>query len=139
MNKQGISALIMTFSGWCIFVLSDYYKPLPTIVQPSFTETSCENQMITSDTIEETTEIQIIETTKEDLSYKPVREELNFAYYFPEGEDQDNIMRSYAGKAYMELMSQDEMWMSRIYDYAVLAPEQFASRMGQPRSKVLGK
>ncbi len=139
MNKQGISALIMTFSGWCIFVLSDYYKPLPTIVQPSFTETSCENQMITSDTIEETTEIQIIETTKEDLSYKPVREELNFAYYFPEGEDQDNIMRSYAGKAYMELMSQDEMWMSRIYDYADLAPEQFASRMGQPRSKVLGK
>ncbi len=139
MNKQGISALIMTFSGWCIFVLSDYYKPLPTIVQPSFTETSCENQMITSDTIEETTEIQIIETTKEDLSYKPVREELNFAYYFPEGEDQDNIMKSYAGKAYMELMSQDEMWMSRIYDYADLAPEQFASRMGQPRSKVLGK
>ena len=139
MNKQGISALIMTFSGWCIFVLSDYYKPLPTIVQPSFTETSCENQMITSDTIEETTEIQIIETTKEDLSYKPVREELNFAYYFPEGEDQDNIMRSYAGKAYMELMSQDEMWMSRIYDYADLAPERFASRMGQPRSKVLGK
>ena len=42
-------------------------------------------------------------------------------------------------KAYMELMSQDEMWMSRIYDYADLAPEQFASRMGQPRSKVLGK
>lgn len=139
MNKQGISALIMTFSGWCIFALSDYYKPLPTIAQPSLTETSCENRMITSDTIEETTEIQIVETTKEDLSYKPVREELNFAYYFPEGEDQDNIMKSYAGKAYMELMSQDEMWMSHIYDYADLAPEQLASRMGQPRSKVLGK
>ncbi len=139
MNKQGISALIMTFSGWCIFALSDYYKPLPTIAQPSLTETSCENRMITSDTIEETTEIQIVETTKEDLSYKPVREELNFAYYFPEGEDQDNIMKSYAGKAYMELMSQDEMWMSHIYDYADLAPEQLASRMGQPRSKVLGQ
>ena len=76
------------------------------------------------------------ELKKEEFQVMPG--ELNLAHIFPEGEDTTDISKSYAGKAFVLLMEQEEEWLDNIYHYADMTPEQFASRLGRPKRKVIG-
>lgn len=139
MNRQLISAILMTAAGGCIFGASDLYRPQPAVAivsemtadtkpQPSVASFSdTEIMSFTKETEEETKE-----------EFKPSPEELNLAHYFPEDVDTNDPSKSYGGKAFIELMTQDGLWMNSIYDYADLTPEQLASRLGHPRSRVMG-
>ncbi|MDO4268725.1 MAG: NlpC/P60 family protein [Eubacteriales bacterium] len=71
--------------------------------------------------------------------WQPTPVELNLAHYFPEGADTNDITQSLAGKAFKELMTRDEEWISNIYDYADVTPAQMAGRLGRPVSSVTGK
>jgi hypothetical protein len=64
---------------------------------------------------------------------------LNLAHYFPDGADESDITKSYAGEAFQILMTQDDAWMSGIYSYADLSPEQLAARIGRSRTNVMGR
>ncbi|MCI8659446.1 MAG: C40 family peptidase [Lachnospiraceae bacterium] len=139
MNRQWISAILMTVVGGCIFAVSDLYRPQLTVAVVSETENDTSSQMSVTSLSE--TEIttdtrQTEEETKEEFS--PAPDELNLAHYFPEGVDMNDLSKSYAGKAFIELMTQDGLWMNSIYDYADLTPEQLSSRLGMPRSRVMG-
>lgn len=140
MKRQWISAILMVMTGWCIFAASDFYRPRPLTAADSETETMKETTTSgQTDTFPDVAENTLPLETEDDTSYQPAPDELNLAHYFPEGEDTSNLMKSYAGKAFIELMTQDQIWIGKIYDYADIAPEQLASRIGKPRSAVLGK
>jgi cell wall-associated NlpC family hydrolase len=137
MRKQWISAVIMVIIGRCIFAISDLYQPQP-IIAPVFETESFpipQSVSINPPFVEE--EIPSIEEKIED-TFHPTPEELNLAHFFPEGVDQSDISKSYAGKAFMELMMQDIEWMNNIYTYADMTPEQFAVQSGHARSQVIG-
>ncbi len=82
--------------------------------------------------------IPITQEEKINDIFQPIPEELNLAHFFPEGEDQSDISKSYAQKAFTALMTHDAQWSDSIYNHADMTPEQFASRTGQPKSKVIG-
>ena len=139
MNRQWISAILMTAAGGCIFAASDLYKPQPAVAIVSEAEADIRPlPAVTSlsDTETMTDAKETEEETKEE--FQPSPEELNLAHYFPEDADTEDLSKSYGGKAFIELMTQDGLWMNSIYDYADLTPEQLASRLGQPRTKVMG-
>ena len=86
----------------------------------------------------ETEMASVPETTAAEEEYQPTPGELNLAHFFPEGADQSKVTESLAGKAFKELMTHDETWISTIYDMADATPEQMAASLGRPRSRVLG-
>jgi hypothetical protein len=126
----------MIFTGALIYAGTAFYKTNRTEVVtetvPVETETS---------TLVETTEYQTetAEELVEETVFEPTPDELNLAHYFPDGADESDITKSYAGEAFQILMTQDDTWMSGIYSYADLSPEQLASRIGRPRSAVIGR
>lgn len=140
MRRQWISAIFMIMTGWCIFAVSDFYKPHPLTAVAAETETITEaavsGQTDTEADITEETAFPV--ETETEASYQPALDELNLAHYFPEGEDSGDLMKSYGGKAFIELMTQDQIWIGKIYDYADIAPEKLAARIGKPKSAVLG-
>lgn len=139
MNRQWISAILMTAVGGCIFAVSDLYIPQPAVSIISQTEAVAETPQVQESFSEPRTTENIIQETEETPNeFQPSLEELNLAYYFPEGEDINDHSKSYAGKAFIELMMRDGLWMNSIYDYADMTPEQLASRLGQPRSTIMG-
>ena len=130
----------MIMTGWCIFAASDFYKPNPITVVAVETETMTEavSSSGQADTFTDITEENLPAETETEAPYQPAPDELNLAHYFPEGEDTGDLMKSYAGKAFIELMTQDQIWLEKINDYADIAPEKLASRIGKPKSAVLG-
>lgn len=140
MRRQWISAILMIMTGWCIFAASDFYKPNPITVVAVETETMTEavSSSGQADTFTDIKEKNLPAETETEAPYQPAPDELNLAHYFPEGEDTGDLMKSYAEKAFIELMTQDQIWLEKIYDYADIAPEKLTSRIGKPKSAVLG-
>ena len=119
----------MIMTGWCIFAASDFYKPNPITVVAVETETITEavSSSGQADTFTDITEENLPAETETEAPYQPAPDELNLAHYFPEGEDTGDLMKSYAGKAFIELMTQDQIWLEKINDYADIAPEKALS------------
>lgn len=141
MKRQWILAIFMAFSGWCVFAASGFYvpqQPAAIIEEPETTE-----ELVSSEpeyTVTESTKELQPDQTESEKVYEPAPDELNLAHYFPEEEaDTDDIIKSYAGMIFAELMNQDQNWIEKIYDYADISPQKLASRIGRPKSAVLGK
>lgn len=79
------------------------------------------------------------ETTEEtEPAYIPEKEKLNLAYYFPEGEDETDVLNSYAGQLYEELSLRDSQWLAELYGLSQISPGEMASRLGKSSQKIGG-
>lgn len=136
MKKQYIAAVLMTGIGIIVFAVSGRF---------SFSSGSA--QTAAAEEIETAAEAETQSSRPEtppkteaaaDEPFTPSPDELNLAHYFPEDADQSDPAKSYAGDIFRTLTTMDESWISNIYNYADISPEQMAARIGRPRSRVLG-
>lgn len=135
MKHTYISAAVMAMLGTGVFLGTGFYQPQPVSVPTEAVPESIE------ETIEETAAPlsappEEIETAE---PFNPSPTELNLIHIFPEGADPSDMTKSYAGEAFRILMTQDETWMSGIYDYSDYAPLNLAARLGRSRDQVLGR
>ena len=112
---------------------------LSFLYQPDIKESSTEESVpaVETFTAAETTATQA--ETLADTAWTPVLTELNLAHYFPEGEDEADITKSLAGRAFHELMTRDADWSSALYSYSDITPADMAVKLGLPKSRVTGK
>lgn len=135
MKRTYISAAVMVALGTGVFFGTEFYQPQPVSVP---TETVPES-------IEETTGEAMVplsaplEEDETEEAFTPSPTELNLIHVFPEGADSSDMTKSYAGEAFRILMTQDETWMSGIYDYSDYTPLNMASRLGRSKDQVLGR
>jgi hypothetical protein len=125
----------MIFTGIVIYAGTAFYKTnrTETVTETTPVETEMSAAVETTEYEMETTEVV------EETVFEPTPDELNLAHYFPDGADESDITKSYAGEAFQILMTQDDAWMSGIYSYADLSPEQLAARIGRSRTNVMGR
>lgn len=64
--------------------------------------------------------------------YQAEPDKLNLAYLYPEGADTEDIINSYAGQVFEELMVMDSEWLADLYELADVSPAVMASRLGKP-------
>ena len=89
---------------------------------------------------ESSTEAQSGEAEKEEEEeYVPSIDNLNLAYFYPEGAEREDQLNSYAGEIYKDLMKRDNDYLARIFDTSGMSPVTLARRLGVSSSKVMGK
>lgn len=87
----------------------------------------------------EETETKAEEESREAPSaYKPAPDKLNLAYYYPEDAKLDEIIDSYAGEVFQELMVLDLDWLSDLYELSDISPSTMAARLGKGSKAVMG-
>lgn len=135
MKHTYISAAVMFALGSGVFLVSEAYQPQQTAVLaeavPDLTEDETEASPAPSP--------DTAETDAEEEPFVPSPTTLNLIHSFPEGADSSDLTKSYGGEAFRILMTQDETWMSGIYDYSDYAPIALASRLGRSREQVMGR
>ncbi len=70
--------------------------------------------------------------------YEPAPDKLNLAYFYPEDAESEEIIDSYAGKVFQELMVLDLDWLSDLYELSDVSPSTMASRLGKGTKAVMG-
>jgi hypothetical protein len=125
----------MIFTGIVVYAGAAFYKTNRTETVTETTPVEIETSAAVETTEYETETVETVEETV----FEPTPDELNLAHYFPDGADKSDITKSYAGEAFQILMTQDDAWMSGIYSYSDLSPEQLAARIGRSRTNVMGR
>ena len=70
--------------------------------------------------------------------YEPAPDKLNLAYFYPEDAESEEIIDSYAGEVFQELMVLDLDWLSDLYELSDVSPSTMASRLGKGTKAVMG-
>lgn len=70
--------------------------------------------------------------------YEPAPDKLNLAYYYPEDAESEEIIHSYAGQVFQELMVMDLDWLADLYELSDISPQKMASRLGKGQKAVMG-
>lgn len=70
--------------------------------------------------------------------YEPAPDKLNLAYYYPEDAESDEIIHSYAGQVFQELMVMDLDWLANLYELSDISPQKMASRLGKGQKAIMG-
>jgi cell wall-associated NlpC family hydrolase len=125
----------MIITGIVVYAGAAFYKTNRTETVTETTPVETETSAAVETTEYETESVEVVEKTV----FEPTPDELNLAHYFPDEADESDITQSYAGEAFRILMTQDDNWMSGIYSYADLSPEQLAARIGRLRTDVMGR
>lgn len=70
--------------------------------------------------------------------YEPAPDKLNLAYYYPEDAESEEIIHSYAGQVFQELMVMDLDWLANLYELSDISPQKMASRLGKGQKAIMG-
>lgn len=135
-KQRVVLSLLLMLSILLSVVVGNYIhakllKPhIPERTEESYTETE---ESSTGETI------QISQESTEAKGFSEAADILNLAYFFPEGEDETEVLNSYAGKIYAELMREDSRYIAELYDFAGNSPREMAVQLGLNTGRVLGK
>lgn len=140
MKQTYITAIVMFAAGGCLACLTADYTPkqyhIPVSVSAAEVPAASEPETDeTRETAPVTEEPSVSET---EPAWQPSVDELNLAWFFPEDADQTDPSQSRGGEIFRILMTENGKWMSNIYNYHDISPEQMAARLSLPRSHVLG-
>lgn len=69
----------------------------------------------------------------------PSLDKLNLAYCYPDGSSQDEVIGSYAGQVFRNLLALDSEWLADIYELADVKPASMAAMLGKNPMLVMGK
>lgn len=135
MKRTYLSAAVMALLGTGVFLAAEHYQP-----QPAAAPTEAAPETIEETAGEDSARLLASpdETEAEEI-ITPSPTELNLIHLFPEGADTTDKTKSCAGEAFRILMTQDETWMSGIYDYSDYTPLSLAERLGRTREQVTGR
>lgn len=140
MKQTYIAAIAMFAAGGCLACLTAGYAPIQyqAPVPAAASETIAAAKPADAET-EETTAIAREPSIQEaEPVWQPSVDELNLAHFFPEDADQTDPSQSLGGEIFRLLMAGNGQWMSSIYNYYDVSPEQMAASLSLPRSSILG-
>lgn len=140
MKRTYIMAAAMFAAGGFLARLTAEYTPkqyhIPVPAVSAEIEEDTEPEM--PETKKARTVVEDVPVPETEAVWQPSVDELNLAWFFPEGADQTDPSQSHGGEIFRILMTENGQWMSDIYSYHDISPEQMAARLSLPRSRVLG-
>lgn len=71
-------------------------------------------------------------------AYEASAKKLNLAFYYPEDAESEDIIDSYAGQVFQELMIMDLDWLADLYELSDISPSAMASRLGKSTKSIMG-
>ncbi|MCI9636053.1 MAG: hypothetical protein HFG77_06605 [Hungatella sp.] len=74
--------------------------------------------------------IEKIETLEEKIKDERSPERLNLAFYFDDGDQEEDISHSYGARIYQSLSEKDSIWIQGIYSHIETPPDQMAAAQG---------
>lgn len=150
--KTGMIAVLMIGSGITLGNLSQRYGEIKKAEQAR-TEWAIwqEEKTLTAlkaaaESGEESTLAAQAEETNADNSEKEGQpntheasaRKLNLAFYYPEDAKSEDIIDSYAGQVFQELMIMDLDWLADLYELSDISPSTMASRLGKSTKSIMG-
>ncbi len=151
----GLIAVLFIGSGTALGNISQHYgelkdEELKAAALAAIQEASAQAEAAAHKIKEETAKIEeptkaapTTPETKEETEslpkpYEPAPDKLNLAYFYPEDAESEEIIDSYAGEVFQELMVLDLDWLSDLYELSDVSPSTMASRLGKGAKAVMG-
>ena len=151
----GLIAVLFIGSGTALGNISQHYgelkdEELKAAALAAIQEASAQAEAAAHKIKEETAKAEeptkaapTVPETKEETEslpkpYEPAPDKLNLAYFYPEDAESEEIIDSYAGEVFQELMVLDLDWLSDLYELSDVSPSTMASRLGKGTKAVMG-
>lgn len=142
-GKQKIAASVLTAAGILISSIAGHISNLPASPE---TEKATESGIATdsdanaaSRFAKPRSSLLDIDSTEDAGTFHPAADKLNLAYFYADDADESDVLNSYAGEVYRDLMREDEQYIAKIYDLAGISPLAMAKQLGIRTGRVMGK
>ncbi len=142
-GKQKLAASVLTAAGILISSIAGHMGSFPA---PPETEKATESGIATDSDANAASRfanphssLLDIDSSEDAGTFHPAADKLNLAYFYADDADESDVLNSYAGEVYRDLMREDEQYIAKIYDLAGTSPLAMAKQLGVRTGRVMGK